>query len=259
MKKQLRLLFLVLVASEGVFGQASLDDFKCYFVPQPATIFPIQQILISLEDQFDTARNAVESVSDVRLTRFCTPVQKTEHRRTTGIIDDTHHLSLYHITPQPVIPRDVIVRNQFGHQKLTLGDAQALAVPTGRSASGQEPPSPPPNLDHFKCYAASGKRVGTILSLQDDLQATNVWVLDPISFCNPVMKTFDGTTTPIQNPQAHLTCYTITPKDFSGAVAIRNQFGTLFGLTLDKADILCVASLKLQWSDLSVMLDGRLD
>ena len=78
-------------------------------------------------------------------------------------------------------------------------------------------------------------------------------MLDPISFCNPVMMSVGGATTPIQNPEAHLTCYTITPRDFTGAVAIQNEFGTLFNLILDKADILCVPSLKLRWSETSTM------
>lgn len=259
MKRHLRLLLLVLVASGGVFGQPSLDHFKCYFIPQPATIFPIQQISISLEDQFDTARNVVESVSDVRLTRFCTPVQKTEHRRTTQTIDDSHHLSFYQITPQPVVPREVVVSNQFGHQRLALGDAQVLAVPTGKSAAGQEPPAPPANLDHFKCYAASGRQINSSVSLQDALQTAEVRVLDPIAFCNPVIKTVGGISTLIRNPESHLACYTITPGVFTGSVAIQNQFGTIFALNLSTADILCAPTLKLKWSETRAMPAARLD
>jgi len=42
-------------------------------------------------------------------------------------------------------------------------------------------------------------------------------VLDPIAFCNPTRKIHNEVATAVQNANAHLTCYTITPSPFEGA------------------------------------------
>jgi hypothetical protein len=74
-----------------------------------------------------------------------------------------------------------------------------------------------------------------------------VGVLAPFEFCNPVEKKHGDVTTPIQNPKAHLACYSITPLPIQAAALTRNQFGSA-QQPIGAADLLCVPSEKLRFA-----------
>ena len=235
-----------------------LDHFKCYY-----TLANLTQVPMLLRDQFDEARGLVTNFADIRIARFCNPVEKTvlptpgvtfRHSRITN---PGAHLTMFHLAPQPIVPRQVWIRNQFGNQQLALRDAAVLAVPTAAEAivPGTESVASlplPTGLDHFKCYNASGRRLDAMATLHDEFNEGSTRVLEPVAFCNPVEKTRLVTPTgkeltPITNPVGHLTCYTIAPMRFGGlTVLITNQFGSGH-LNVGPPDELCVPSLKLRW------------
>src|SRR5262249_12472751 len=221
-----------------------VDHFRCY----PPLTNPTLPTNIQLIDQLDAALHQVENINQLILFRFCNPVQKTIGDVITPIVNIKHHLTIFLINPQPLIMRTVTVRNQFGTQTLSVADARALAVPTGKAIFPNPAPPAPLDLDHYKCYIASGNPVNVLVTLRDQFFAESVGVTQPRAFCNPVKKIHDGITTGILNPDGHLVCYATTPSAFAGAtVNISNQFG-LFTLELSRPDLLCVPSLKLAWS-----------
>lgn len=228
---------LGLVALVGAFAvEAShgleLDHFKCYISRDLTSA----NEPVMLRDQFGPAQARVLTVL-----RFCNPVEKTTQDGTvTPIKDPNAHLAIYRISPQPLVPRTVIVSNQFGDaQRLEVAQAAALAVPTKKDDHDF-----PRNLDHFLCYRARGQRIDEPVRLRDQFLLDRARVLDPIALCNPVEKTHDGVVTPIQHPDEHLVCYTIrTQTPVARAVRADNQFG-LETLNLGSADILCVPSKK---------------
>jgi hypothetical protein len=254
-------------------GPPEIDHFHCYFA-----VSPIQPVAVQLQDQFDVALQITENITDLRAVRLCNPVQKNivsvnyftgtvNLGPTTPINHPADHLVLYLMNPQPITPVQVYVENQFGFQTLNTRDAIALAVPSGKvlpnpnnPSGAPELPPIPTDLNHFKCYSTSGSAVSRIVFLQDQFQSVVEEVLDPILFCNPVQKTVttvaaDGTTsstvTPIVDPVAHLTCYTVTPRPFQALAYYNNQFvapGTAPSLTVLQSDILCAPSYKLRWS-----------
>lgn len=95
-------------------------------------------------------------------------------------------------------------------------------------------------LDHFRCYAANvtGLPIGEVVYLEDQFGAVNAIVADhalledwpPVFFCDPVEKVHAGVTTPISNPDHHLTVYSLnctTEGPQMWGVLFNNQFGTM--------------------------------
>jgi hypothetical protein len=116
----------------------------------------------------------------------------------------------------------------------------------------------PTGLDHFNCYFAAQGLVQPVLArLQDQFDAAapaavflpgsfeTVTDIRPALFCNPVQKTFNGVTTPILFPTAHLLMYTINPQPSTvRQVTVTNQFGGGQTLHTGRAEILAVPSGK---------------
>jgi hypothetical protein len=228
-----------------------VDHFRCY----PPLNNPVVNTNIQLIDQFDAALHSVENINQLTIFRFCNPAKKTVGGVVTPIVNIKHHLTFFLINPQPLIMRAVTVKNQFGTQTLSVADARALAVPTGKAIFPNPAPPAPLDLDHYKCYIASGNPVNVLVTLSDQFFAESVGVTQPLAFCNPVTKIHDGITTGIRNPDGHLVCYATTPSAFAGAtVNISNQFG-LFTLELSRPDLLCVPSLKLAWAVVTTPTD----
>jgi hypothetical protein len=267
MKKAWLLMVIVaLAASFGSSAQAQtpippLDHFRCYFV-NPQNFGPVR-----LQDQFDAALpppQQWENISQLTRARICNTVEKTFNGTVTTMTNVNHHLVMYQLNPQPIIPRIVIVSNQFNppptpQQTLYVSDARFLLVPTGKIFPPGPAPSPSADLDHYKCYAAGGTPINHVVALRDQftLEAF-VEVLWPVLFCNPVIKVHGPITTGIQNNRDHLTCYATSPSPFAGipdpanstspaGVFIRNQMETSL-IQVQKPDMLCVPSLKLRWS-----------
>lgn len=219
-----------------------LDHFKCYRTtgePPNQTVF--------LRDQFDIPGIAPDKTFVWVPVKFCNPVEKTTPDGVvTPIKDINAHLEMFITAPGRIDPpRRVVVRNQFGTQRIVTYGPQFLAVP---SAKNSQPP--PENLDHFKCYRTNGRGKQVELRLSDQFQEdTTAKLLRPVAFCNPVEKTHGDVVTPIRNPESHLLCYNITPTTFTGEARVRNQFAPN-GVTLPMAtaDMLCVPSQKLRFS-----------
>jgi hypothetical protein len=217
-----------------------LDHFKCY-----RTTGEPPNVEVLLRDQFDDPAAAPDKTFVRFPVKFCNPVQKTTADGTvTEITDINAHLEMFITAPGRLEPpRKLVVRNQFGIQQLTTYGPELLAVP---SAKNTQPP--PENLDHFKCYRASGRSKKVELKLTDQFQeGAPATLLRPIEFCNPVEKTHGTVTTKIKHPRAHLLCYQITTTTFQGDALVRNQFSG-GPLPLATADMLCVPSQKLRFS-----------
>jgi hypothetical protein len=222
---------------------AQVDHFRCYLVQGPMLNTQIQ-----LQDQFDAALQVFENITQLTPFRFCNPVQKTVNGVTTPIVSIKHHLTIFLINPQLITMRQVVVNNQFGTQTLTVADARALAVPTGKAIAPNPAPPAPTDMDHYKCYVASGPAPNVLATLKDQFISETVGVLQAVAFCNPVKKIHNIVVTGIQFPAIHLVCYATTGSIFAGAnINTSNQFGQ-FSYEVGRPDLLCVPSKKLSWS-----------
>lgn len=264
MKKSMILFSILFIAVSAPRARAqaalNLDHFKCYVIREAVPPLP-EDLAVILEDQFDElfGKRVGGFSSLIQAVLFCNPTQKVTDRGNTLILNRNNHLKMY-LLKQALFGRDdgvvvkpidlrVVVENQFGTtQQLGVrwgSINELLAVPTQKVERNLGPPS---GLDHFKCYEAFGDPINKVVILIDQFLGERVTVLSPQSFCNPAAKTVSGVTTPIQNHDAHLTCYGITqltPQPFQQQqVQTLNQFGTE-SLVVDGARSLCVPSRKL--------------
>jgi hypothetical protein len=250
------LLALPVVFIGSASAQQTFDHYLCYFAPNQ----PVLQIPFQLRDQFDV--DFFETMSQAQIMRFCTPVQKVLRdaagniTQTFPIVNAAGHMTLWQFNPQPIIPKQVVSNNQFGTQTLFISDPRVLVMPTGKALPPKAAPAPPLNLDHYKCYVTSGPNANVTVWLSDQF-ITNVKfdVLQPVLFCNPTTKlrpsTVPGTptasTTVIQFPNNHLTCYAITPFSFGTNANINNQF-VVQNLAFNTPDMLCAPTTILKLS-----------
>ncbi len=245
--KKYALLFLLLIAFTGIMSAQTpvLDHFRCYLVPTAPTL----AVSVRLQDQFDSPTGLFENITSLVAVRFCNPDRKVVNGVVTPIVNPAHHLTMYVINQQPVVSRTAVISNQFGTQNLVLADARFLLVPTGKGVPPNPAPSPSTDLDHYKCYAASGANLNRgNVALSDQFIAETITVLQPVLFCNPVLKIHGNVTTPILHPSAHLTCYATSASHFTGVtVNTRNQF-SVAALAVRQPDLLCVPSTKLSWA-----------
>lgn len=235
--------YLVLVFAAGFLfaGPAAsqpprLEHFQCYGIQKAD---PHPSAVVGLRDQF-----GAEEVEVVRAKHFCNPTRKIDANGSFPIEDVRQHLTFYSTYPQTSPLRWAVTGNQFGAQQvLVLREPVALAVPTHKP-----PHEAPKGLDHFRCYAAYGARVNKGVRLSDQFitPLTGHFVLNPVMFCNPTLKRHDDTVTEIQNPDEHLTCYSMTRAQFKTERDVRNQFGAQF-FAIGAPDTLCVPSRKLAW------------
>ena len=232
--KAVLLAAVLALINSAAFAQFQTDHFKCY-LPIATTAIPAQ--VVQLQDQFTANTAKVKTIW-----RFCNPTVKQHNDVITPIMNADAHLALHRAGPQPLVNREVVIRNQFGDQTIITGQARYLAVPTQK-----DPHGPPTNLDHFNCYVVTnGAAAATQVMLTDQWFASPHKVAKPALFCNPVQKTHNGVVTPIIHPNDHLTCYKITPRAFDKTVQLHNQFGDP-QFRSKQADMLCVPTLKLEW------------
>lgn len=215
-------------------SQSPVDHFKCY---RAKGYRPHARV--TLEDQF-----GVQPEVRVRKPRlFCNPVAKTaiDTGELTKINNPAAHLTGYKIRGRAPA-REITVSNQFGEgQTLRVKRPRLLLVP---SENNDEPSAL--NLDHFKCYQASGRRANTFVALDDQFGVQpEVSVGEPGLYCNPVTKRViaTGEVTDISDPTAHLTCYHIHDRHSRGEVDVENQFGRQT-VEVRRAELLCVPSEK---------------
>ena len=126
--------------------------------------------IVQITDQFGSQTTDLREPN-----RFLVPVDKNGE----GIGDPISHLTCYQITDGDAGPQ-VISTNQFGVQPLTLGVPDSLCVPTEKLISPGLV-----DLDHYKCYVASGAQIDLGVTLTDQFQARTALVLDPKLFCTP--------------------------------------------------------------------------
>jgi hypothetical protein len=217
------------------FGECPLDHFKCY---STRTTTPFAPRDVTLGDQFEDVTATVE-----RPIRFCNPVDKNDE----GIIDPTAHLMCYDIDQhERFVPRDVLVTNQFGEQRMRVHRPVSLCNPATKDLIPSNL-----NLDHFKCYRvrrAPGAAVNVNVTLVDQFETRQTQVAWPTVLCNPVDKNGEG----INFPACHLACYRLREgaSDFvERTVLVTDQFVEQQNLdafrgVCRRAEHLCVPSSK---------------
>ena len=226
---------LVLTGSAAFAQQPfETDHFKCYFPDNATTVQPAP---VLLQDQFGTNPAGIGKIF-----RFCNPARKFHNGTVTPVQLPDDHMTLLLTGPQPLVAREVKIRNQFGEQVLITQDARVLAVPTRKAPHGV-----PQKLNHFSCYNVSnGTPLNTPVGRLDQFFFSGHQLMRPVLFCNPVQKTHDGVVTPITNPNDHLTCYTMNRVPFTREVELRNQFGD-YKFRSKYADMSCVPTEKVNW------------
>jgi hypothetical protein len=220
-------------AQHGVQPTNPLDHFKVYDVDSIPTLHPV-----ILEDQFDTL--VVETGTLVKIDYFANPVNKNDE----GIADPNAHLIWYRFIPTHApVTYKVMVTNQFGDQKLIVGDPEYLLVPAEKIEPGSEFPE---LLDHYKCYPVKryDPPINQFVSLDDQFGHEDVEVIKPVWFCNPCSKNDEEIISEVD----HLVFYEITPRDkyFIDITAV-DQFDT-YDLHVDSSRWLGVPTEKLAWS-----------
>ncbi len=117
----------------------ALDHYKCYAV-QGAQIGE----KVTLEDQFDVEDGRVEKASVLEPVTLCNPVAKTVHGVIAPVGDPAWHLVCYAIETRRFRPRTVIVRNQFGKERVRVREPIELCVPSMKTEE-----LPPVEVDDF--------------------------------------------------------------------------------------------------------------
>ena len=236
-----------LSAQHGVYPAQPLQNhYKCYSVESQGRF---NQRTVDLTDQFGFARVRV-----LRPARLCNPVQKNAER----IENKLAHLKCYTIStvsgPSTGAAGEYLLRNQFGTQKVAIGKAEQLCLPsrkqivgkTGQPSLGSGSASLLKLGDHYKCYKATGAAAAVVVSLKDQFHTERARVAKLLRLCTPVQKN----ETKIQHPLVHLACYQIF--DVTGGrpfspllVRVRNQFG-IEVLRVLRPKELCVPSQKIR-------------
>jgi hypothetical protein len=225
MKQMGVLVFCLLFVLMSLSVSARQNHFKLYVVKSD----PFEPIVVKLKDQFDKEPYKVKLTS---IAYFANPVEKRHGAATHRIAFPNAHLTWYKFkTDVEPVKRMVKIKNQFGEQKLVLGEAVFLAVPTQKVEPGSAFPR---EFNHFKAYKViegDFKPVYVGLKDQFDERPIKVKVFKPFLFCNPVVKfrKDKDIRTPIFNEHYHLTCYLIDPKGMASktprSISIVNQFG----------------------------------
>lgn len=220
------------ILSHGVRpAQPALEHFKCYKVRKE----PFQPRQVNLTDQFGTRLADISGRNEL-----CNPVRKWAE----PFRNKAAHLVCY-TTQSADVAKAVVVRNQFGSQRLNVHTARRLCVPSEKRKL-REPFQPiQVPIDHFQCYAVDPLtqllRLGPIgqVKLRDQFGRESVKVGQPVQLCAPVQKD----TTPSQHPVSHLVCYAIRDDPVEVRVQIQNQFEKK-KLSTTRPVLLCVPSAK---------------
>jgi hypothetical protein len=218
------LVFCLLFVLMSLSVSARHNHFKLYVVKSAEPFEPIE---VKLKDQFN---KEPYSVKLTYINYFANPVEKKHGRATYRIEFPNAHLTWYKIqTEMKPVKRVVKIKNQFGEQRLVLGEAIFLAVPTQKVEEGSAFPR---EFNHFIAYRViehDSRKAAVVLKDQFDGKPIEVKVLDPFLFCNPVVKIKGDKKSPIYNKIYHLTCYYIDPKGTASStpksIVIKNQFG----------------------------------
>lgn len=198
----------------------------------------LAQTLI-LQDQFESGL-----VRSMQLERFGNPVEKNGDEG--PIIDPDWHLTWWYLADNSFTPvfDEVGVVDQFGYHEWNLHRAYYLAAPALKNA---DEGLLPPVANHYLCYEANGPSANKTVILYDQWGWRQGAVLQPLFFCNPVLKQLeDGETYPIIDRGAHLACYEFEwdMRDNINFWAI-DQFGEWNLQTAQDRAVLCLPAGKM--------------
>ncbi len=219
--------------SDPISVALKLDHFKVY-----KQYYPTKSYSVRVQGQFDKIQVPARLH---QMDYFANPARKNGSR----IINKQAHLAFYQLIQRREPRRVVILRNQFGLQRLILGRPLYLLVPSQKIEKGSRFPR---GLDHFKAYQVlAGEHLLRKVSLVDQMsKEQSVEVDRPEFFCVPVRKLYGRKATGISNRRGHLTFYSITPKINKVPKVSKDQFGE-HKLLLATSVFLGVPSLKLDW------------
>ncbi len=198
------------------------DHFKVYDVEDVVALYDVRLI-----DQFNTPGRAAKVTA---LTSFANPVTKTLSDGSVSAIQNRHrHLTWYRLEQSSKEPnRTVFFTNQFGTQRVVIGQPEYLLVPARKLSDPNS--RRPRDLDHFKCYRVETVLVppeAHMLGLQDQFsrEPEGAQLGETTLFCTPAQKQrAEHPTEDIKYPKEHLTIYTITEKRVIREIDIRDQF-----------------------------------
>ena len=222
-------------------GQVAPEEVLSHFLCYRGTFPPFDPVSnVVFEDQF------VSTAFTVRNPRLlCNPVRKTRRGgEVTRIVDPSQHLKAYKVVTTPATGTiDLIDRNQFGEQRISVEQTPTMALLPTRKA----PHEAPEDLDHFLCYpVVIGQAVDRRVELKDQFTSFRTRVARPKLHCNPAFKSHPpNPPVLVEHEFAHLLCYGIEPRRLDPPIARRtaNQFETA-RVRSEVAVMLCVPSTK---------------
>ncbi len=213
--------------------ELGLDYFKVYDVQDRYTRYPV-----ALQGQFEKEPKKADLLA---LQLFANAASKNDE----PVVDWNAHLAGYLLRQQVVEPvRVILIENQFGKQRIVIGRAIFLFVPSQKGRESKFPEA----LAHFKVYQVlRGEPVNRGVVLKDQFGTEKTEVLQPIAFAVPVTKWYRQQVFKPHNTRAHLTFYRIDAQKLQKEVPFRNQFSTLWrSLSFISSVALAVPSLKLE-------------
>lgn len=226
-------LIALFFAVAPAYGQYKLDHFKVYQVKEQRA-----EQVVMVQGQFD---KEPKKIFIRGFLAFANPVSKNESK----ILDKNGHLTWYVFNQEKPDPkRAVILENQFGKQKIVLGQPRFLLAPTEKHERGSAFPK---NLDHYVAYEVTDAgSINKTVSLVDQFgRDDKVLVRSAKFFCVPVTKIHDKKVFKIRNERDHLTVYDITPKAFAKDLNTTDQFGN-HKMSVTRSYQLGVPTLKLE-------------
>lgn len=236
------MVFVVLLSSnhavEGKDLKFRLDHFKVYKVRAAKEVSDG----VVLRGQFDKEGRKSEINGPLY---FANPVSKNKEE----IVDKNAHLNWYRLSGEREPRRAVVLRNQFGEQKLLLGQPDFLLAPTKKKHGADTYPRSR-SLDHFKAYKViEGKAIEKEVTLVDQFDDEKNVVLRPVLFCVPVEKTHGGKAFKIINKRDHLVVYELKPQEHEVKFEVSDQFSENT-LKTSACVWLCVPSVKLEFEEI---------
>ena len=228
-----RLTLFGLIAAVAVFffsgvalsqGRADENHFRCYIISSQT---PQAAQLITLDDQFTEGPVSTLVGEPVMI---CPPTEKKIGEEVVGPIEDEEeHYALYP-AEGPALPQTVWVTNQFGAGvPWQITNPKYVMVPTAKLTVNGVPVNfdDRRNMNHYRCYAASGPRAGARVTLDDQFNGPDdVRVTTPTLFCAPAEKVSTQGRFPILFPDLHFACYEIRGKQKTQqfTIGVANQF-----------------------------------
>lgn len=189
-----------------------VDHFQFYDVPNRRVRRPL-----ALKGLFDKGPVPGELTF---LDMFANPVMKNGEE----VYDRNAHLNMYYLYGSGEEPMRVVwAHNQYGEQKMYIGNPARLLVPTHKYEEGLYFPK---ELDHYKLYrVVETEPMVTEVKLEDQFDGREAKLSGPVAYAVPVEKEYRDRHYPIFREEVHLTIYRLSPHRLNREVRVRDQFG----------------------------------